>query len=356
MAGTKTVKIELSFASILLVIATLLGVGLIYVLRDILLLVFLAFIMASALGPLLRSLQRHRIPQALSLAGTFLILVGTLIGVGFLIIPQLVHQLELLFGNLPYLTGRAIEIVAGSNFNTGQIEASTRYVEDFLAGRIASLSSSALQVGLGVVSGLISAVTLLALSFYMVVERPKIFEAIALFLPHRNYLRVRKVFERIEEKLGMWLRGQLLLGVIVGTASAIGLQVLGLPFVLPLAIIAGVCELIPIVGPIIAAVPAVIIALTINPTLAIGVIILYVVVQQLESQLIVPKVMERAVGLNPLLIILSLLAGGALLGTFGAIIAVPVAVVITTILEDVRAHEDIEDSEQDVAPAVPAKG
>src|SRR5690606_16549498 len=108
---------------------------------------------------------------------------------------------------------------------------------------------------------------------------------------------------------------------------------------LPLAIIAALFELIPLIGPLIAAIPAIIIGLTISPAMAIGVSLLYLIIQQLESNLIVPKVMERAVGLNPLFIIIALLSGGALMGIMGALIAVPVAVVVSAVLEDIRAHE-----------------
>ncbi len=340
MNTKQTVKIELSFSSLMMVIGTLIGLWLLFFLREIVLLVFIAFIIASALGPILRTLQRHRIPQVVSIASTFLIVLGLVVLIGFMVIPALYTQLENFLRHLPDIIGRAAQIFTGSQVDQSQAQEYTRQLVNTISGNAQALSSNVVQVGLGIFSGFISAVTVIVMSFYFILERDQLYKGVELLMPHNDFIRVRNISQKVEHKLGAWLRGQLLLGLIIGVASYFGLLALGLhQYALPLALIAAILELVPIIGPILSAIPAILIAVTVSPTLAIAVIILYLVIQQLESHLIVPKVMEKAVGLNPLFVIIALLAGGALMGILGALLAVPFAVVIATILEDVREYE-----------------
>lgn len=336
----QSMSIEISIKTILTIMATLLGVWLVFTLREIVFLVFIAFIIASALGPLLRTLQRHRIPQVVSIAITLLLVIGLMALVGLIVIPALWIQIKFFLQHLPDLIGRATQIISGNTVDQAQLEDYISQAVNVITGNAQTISTNALQVGLGIFSGFVSTITVVVMSVYLILEREQLYKGLELLMPHNNFIRVRNVSQKVELKLGSWLRGQLLLGFIIGIASYVGLMLLGLhQYALPLAIIAGVLELVPIIGPILSAIPAVLIALTISPALAVAVLILYLAIQQLESHLIVPKVMERAVGLNPLFVIIALLAGGSLMGVFGALLAVPVAVVIATVLEDIREYE-----------------
>ncbi len=133
---------------------------------------------------------------------------------------------------------------------------------------------------------------------------------------------------RIELKLGGWLRGQIILMLIIGISTYIGLTLLGVEYALALAVIAGILEIVPIIGPILSAIPALIVAFTVSPIAGFGVIGLYILIQQLENHLVVPKVMQKAVGFNPLVTIIVLMIGGNLLGLMGAILAIPIAIVV----------------------------
>lgn len=340
MPSKQTVQVEISFTSLLMVIGTLVGLWLLYYLRDIAMLVFIAFILASGLGPVLRTLQKYKIPQVVSIVLTLVMVIGLVVLVGFLVLPALFQQIESFLRHLPSVIGRATEVITGSSVTQSQAQDYTSQIVSTLSSNVQSISTNALQVGLGIFSGFVSAVTVIVMSFYFILERDQIYKGMELLMPHNDFIRVRNILQKVEHKLGMWIRGQLLLGLIIGVASYVGLVALGLhQYALPLAIIAAVLELVPIIGPVISAIPAAVIALTVNPALAIAVLILYLVIQQLESHLIVPKLMEKAVGLNPLFVIISLLAGGALLGMLGALIAVPFAVVIAIILEDIREYE-----------------
>jgi predicted PurR-regulated permease PerM len=139
---------------------------------------------------------------------------------------------------------------------------------------------------------------------------------------------------KIEMKLGAWVRGEIILMLIVGLTTYIGLTILGVEYALPLAVIAGVLELVPTIGPIISSIPAILIALVQGPVLAIAVLAMYILIQQAENNFLVPKVMEKAVGVLPLITIASLLIGGTLFGVIGAVIAVPAVVILHVLFEE----------------------
>ena len=145
--------------------------------------------------------------------------------------------------------------------------------------------------------------------------------------------KIKSLLVRIENKLGAWLRGQLVLMLIIGVATYLGLILLGVDYALALAVIAGLLEIVPILGPIISAVPALIMGFVISPVTGFAVIGLYLLIQQLESNLIVPKVMQKAVGFNPLVTIIALMVGGQLMGIVGAILAVPIVIVAVEVVK-----------------------
>jgi predicted PurR-regulated permease PerM len=153
-----------------------------------------------------------------------------------------------------------------------------------------------------------------------------------------------QLFRRIEERLGRWLRGQLFLGLIIAVLTYIGLVSLGVKYALVLALIAGLTELLPAIGPFIGAIPAVIVGLSQDPWKGLFVAILYLVIQQLENNLIVPRVMSKATGLNPVIVIISLLVGAKVAGVIGVILAVPTVLIITTFLEDFLEEKKADDA------------
>jgi predicted PurR-regulated permease PerM len=142
------------------------------------------------------------------------------------------------------------------------------------------------------------------------------------------------MFVRVQDKLGLWLRAQLLLSGIIFLVTWIGLLILGVKYSLVLALIAGITEVIPFIGPIIGAIPAVLLAFLQSPIKALLVLILYLVIQQLEGNILVPKVMQKTVGLNPIVVIVVILLGAKIAGVLGALLSIPVAVAIMTIAGD----------------------
>jgi predicted PurR-regulated permease PerM len=174
--------------------------------------------------------------------------------------------------------------------------------------------------------------TLLTIVFFWLVEHARIQRYLLAYVATERRAGARNAWNEIESRLGMWARGQLLLMGTMGLATGVAYTVLGLPVALLLALIAALAEAIPIVGPLLGAIPAILVAATVSPQLAVAVAGVYVVLQLVEGSVLVPVVMRHAVGISPLLVLLSLLIGAAVAGIVGALLAVPVAASVEIVL------------------------
>lgn len=317
-------RIDISHKTIFFVAAFLAVIWLLFLIREVIVLLFVAIIFMSALSPIVTYLERYRVPRALSIASTYIVVVGLLVGLFSLMITPLVEQTVKLAQTLP--------TTLGNIFPEGWVNQSV--IQDQVAG----FSKNAFSIGLILLDNFIALISIAVLAFYLLLDRDKLDKVIIQFLPAQED-RIKSVSEKIEERLGGWVRGQLALSVIIGTITYVVLLILGIPYALPLAIFAGLMEVVPVIGPIISAVPAVLIAYAISPLLALFVVGAYFIIQQLENHIIVPQVMKKAVGLNPLIVIIAVAVGGKLLGIAGALLAVPVAVVIQIITEDILREE-----------------
>ncbi len=313
-------KIDISHKTVIFIGAFILGLWAIYLIRDLLVILFVAIILMSALNPLIHFFVGLKVPKALSIALTYIIIIGISAGAITAILQPLIEESSRLVVSLPQLSGQVLNIanIDKSVFQSG----------------LTNLSKNVFAITLAVFDNLIAIIFLLVVTFYLLLERDNLEHRLAGFFIGREE-KVKKLIIRIEDKLGSWLRGQLVLSVIIGLLSYVGLTILNIPYALPLSLIAGVLEVIPVMGPIISAIPAVIIAVAISPVLGLGVAAMYFVIQQLENHLIVPQVMKRAVGLNPLIVILAIAIGSKLLGFAGALLAVPLAVVGQIIVAEI---------------------
>lgn len=324
-------KIDISHKTIFFITGFLLALWLLYLIRDIILLLFIAVILMSALSPIAALITRIRIfkfqvPKALAIAITYIAVIIFIIGLVSLVVTPLIEQTTRLAQTLP----RTI----GGLFPEGTIDQRT------LQNQLTQLSGNILTFTLEIFGNFITIISIAVLTFYLLLERSKLDNLISHFFIGKEE-RVRTVVSKIEDKLGAWLRGQLFLSLLIGFLVYAVLFVLGVPYALPLAIFAGLMEVVPVIGPIIAAIPAILIAYVFSPVLALMVGGAYFIIQQLENHLIVPQVMKKAVGLNPLIVILAVAVGGRLLGISGALLAVPIVVVAQIIVEDVLKVEKI---------------
>jgi len=319
-------KIDISYRTIIFIAVFILGLLLIYLIRDLLLILFVAVILMSALSPVVKFLTKFRVPKSLSIAITYIIIIAFVSGLFIIVVPPLLEETRRLFLTLPPHLDRLLEIVAID--------------ESVLQSQLSDLSRNAFSITLSIFDNVLTIIFLLVLTFYLMLERENLEERSAsLFIGREE--RVKKLIVQIEEKLGSWFRGQLFLSLVIGILTFIGLLILGIPYALPLAVVAGVLEVVPVIGPIISAIPAVLIAVTISPILSLGVVAIYFIIQQLENNLIVPQVMQRAVGLNPLVVILAIAIGSRLLGLAGALLAVPIVVVGQIIVAEILEEKKI---------------
>lgn len=311
-------KIEISHRTVIFIFAFLAGVWFLIQIRDILYLLFIAFLLMTAIRPLVEFLAARRVPRFLAILLIYIFVFGFL-GVTFgSTVPSLIAESTKLINSLPTFVSRFLPYV---NVD----------VRSFTQ-QIAPLGENIFRVTLGIFSNIVSLFTVLVFSFYFLIERRNA-EAILTDTMGKEAAKwVLDVLREIEFRLGAWVRGQLLLMTIVGVLVYIGLFILRVEYALPLAIFAGILEILPIIGPNVAAIPAILVALTVSPLLAISVAALYFLVQQVENNIIVPQVMKRSVGFSPLVTIVALMIGGRLAGVAGAALAVPAVLTFQVVL------------------------
>lgn len=313
-------KIDISHRTIVFTVVLILGLWVMFLIRDLLVLLFIAVIFMSALNPLVNFFVKNiRFPRALAIGFTYLIIITLFGGLLASLLPIIIEQVSRFIANFP----RLIE----QGFFLPYID------QGLLQSELSELSKGIFSLTFTLFDNILAVIFLLVLTYYLLLEKENLEKRIAsLFVGKEE--RVRSSLVKIEDKLGGWIRGQVVLSLVIGLLSYIGLVVLNIPYALPLALLAGLFEVVPVIGPILSAIPAVLIALTISPVLALGVAAMFFVIQQLENHLIVPQVMQRAVGLNPLVVILAVAIGSKILGVAGALLAVPLAVVLQIVASE----------------------
>jgi predicted PurR-regulated permease PerM len=283
----------------------------------------------------------RRVPRAVAILVIYATVIGLIVSIGAAVLPPMVAQVEEFWKNFPtYLEQAQARLVSW-----GLISPDASYKEilkqaPVSGGNVAGVIISTMG---GVLGGIFGFVSMLLLTFYFLVESRSIFSFFVRLFPRRHHNRVSDVVARGAEKVSAWLGGQLLLGLIIGTITAIGYAFMGVPYFFVLAVIAGIGEMIPMVGPLLSAIPAVGVALTVSPALALGVAVFCLTLQMIENNVLVPKVMGETVGLNAVTVIISLAIGSELLGFLGALLAVPTAAIVQVLVEELYlADKDLE--------------
>lgn len=324
--------VDISIQTILKLIGVILGIWLLYFIRDILVMLFIVIILVMALAPVVDKWQRI-MPRALAVGLLFIILAVVLSVIVSLLIPPLVSQVGELANNLPLYTDRFESILSSLGNPTFQDSITGRALQG-LSQQLSRVSQGLLQLSLGVLGGFVTFFTVMILSAYMLFEERGIRKFFISLLPLERKEKVIGALDKVGDKLGGWLRGQLFLMIIIGLVTGIWTSLLGLPYALTLGLWAGLTEVIPFIGPIIGGIPILLIAFIDSPLKAVIAIVLLALTQQVESNFIVPKVMQRSVGLSPVVVILALLIGGKLFGITGTILAVPLAATLSVILQE----------------------
>jgi predicted PurR-regulated permease PerM len=316
-----------------------------YVVRDALLIVYVSGVLAIGFSPIVRVIERQkllpigsrRFPRWLAILVLYLAILGTFGLALFLIFPTLVDQAQALWTHAPQMFEKGQQFLISKGWMKEHLTMGEAVARAPGAGGDAVTKVAAAAAN--VAGGIFGVVTILILTFYILVDSANLRESTLRLLPKERRARADKAAREVTEKVSAWLGGQLLLGIIIGSTSAIGLWALGIPFFYVLALISGIGEMIPVVGPILSAIPAIAVAATVSPQKALLVLVFFFAQQQLENHILVPKIMSRQVGVSAVTVIVALLIGGSLAGIVGAILAVPTAAILQVVAGEVTRED-----------------
>jgi len=323
----KAQKVEITYRTIIFTVLFLISLLVLWQLRTLILTVFLCFLFMEGLHPAINWLEKTKIPRVLAILLVYLFIIAALSFSVVGVIPDLVDQSTVLIKNLP----TALKNIDILGLNFVDFSSQLKILEN-LPGNITSLV-------VAIFSNLLSIFVFFVITFYLLLERKNFDKYLKSIFGQRS-INAIAVFNQLEKRLGMWVSAQLTLMLIIGILSYLGYVIIGVNFALPLAIIAGILELVPNIGPTIASILAGIFGLTISPITGVLAVIWGIIVQQLENNFIVPKIMKEAIGINPLITILLIASGAKLGGVVGAIIALPLYITVETIYRALNTEKN----------------
>lgn len=301
------------------------------IIRSVLVALFVAYIIMAALLPLVNFLQKKRVPKQIAVLISYFLTLAFIFLLIVPLIPFFSSQIQQLFSSLPSYINEAAQLFG--------VSIDPKQVQSFLASDLGSIGKNAFAVTQRVFGGIFSVLMVFALSYYLLNDHERTKTSIARFFPQQFQNKTLHTLTLIEETLGAWTRGQIILSVFIGAITWILLTILRIDFALPLALIAGILEIVPTLGPILASIPAIIVALNISVDTAIFVSLIYFIIQVIENNILVPRIMQKAVGLNPIIVILAVVIGGNLLGVIGALLAVPFLSILIIIFQNIRGNQ-----------------
>jgi predicted PurR-regulated permease PerM len=328
----KQLSVRITPGTILMAIVIALGAYAFWILRALVLLVLTAVVLASAIRPGVHFFMRYKFPRVLAVLAMYLIVFGAVFSVLFFFFPPILDEAGTFLGSVPHYL-ETVNLPASFTQQGGG-----GLIGQLLAFRsdLTTSSQGALNLLATFFGGVFSFFLVVVLSFYFSVQESGIEDFLSLVAPVKQEQYILGLWRRSQKKIGLWMQGQLLMSLLAGVFVYLGLLIMGVPYALLLGIFTAMCEIIPVFGSFIAAVPAIIVAWTAGGTpLAFIVAGLFIVVNQFEANLIYPLVVKKIVGVPPLLVILALIAGGELAGFLGVFLSVPVAAALQEFVSDI---------------------
>ncbi len=343
--------VHIGVGTVIKTVLVLVGFYALWLLSDLLLVLLTSIVVASSVEPAAKWFMARKFPRTLAVLTVYVFFLSLFGIIFFFFLPPLIKEFSQFFSSFPgyfsfldkwnpwgdVLDYRQILTNLASSF-TGGTQAALGGAADAAGGIIRTVG--------GVFRGLVSFILVMVISFYLAVQEKGIENFLKIIVPQKNEKYVIDLWYRSQHKIGRWMQGQIILGVLVGVLVYLGLVVMGVPHAFLLAVVAATFELIPVFGPTLAAVPAVIIGFTGSATLGLTVIAFYVIIQQFENHLIYPIVVRKVVGVPPILVIIALLIGLKLAGFMGVVLSVPLAAALMEFVNDVekrKAEEPKED-------------
>ena len=322
----KVRKIEISPKTIIFTVVFLLSLVLLWQIRSIIVLVFISFVLMQAINPLVTRLEKIKIPRVISILLIYILLLTALSFAIAGIVPILIEQTNALVKSLP-------DFINNSKINEFKILGESPINLSSQLKILENIPGGIAKTALSLVSNVFSGVIILVLTFYLLLEKKNFPKYGQKFFGDQGQEKFLAIVDNLESRLGHWVLAEFFLMTIIGGLSYLGYTFLGLKYAVPLAIMAGLLEAVPTIGPTITAIITGLIALTISPLTALLTVIWGIIVQQLENTIIVPKLMKTTIGFNPLVTILLIAIGAQLAGVGGAILALPVFLTIESIFK-----------------------
>ena len=331
-------------------VATVSGVALLLAIlweaRDALMLVYISALIAMGFSPLVKLIEhphphagRHRVPRWLAILAIYAAIMAGVGLVGLLVIPPLVAQGSALWARIPTEFNQVQTFLIMHKLMTHRVTLEEA-VQNAPSGTGGNAVGTVFVAISSLVSGIFGLITVLILTFYLLIEAGAMFDYLVRFVPAGRRGGVVTVARQAVIKVSAWLRAQFILAGVMGTFSAIGLGLMGVPYFYVIALVAAIGETIPMVGPVIGGITAMAVAISVSPQLALMVGAYFLVLHQLEANILVPKIMERSVGVSPVAVLVALLIGGSLMGLAGAILAIPTAALLSVIIEEIAAEHE----------------
>ncbi len=323
----KSIKVDISYKTILFIVAVVAAIGILSELKTLLIMFVVAFILAEALHPIVIRLERYHVPRILAGILVYVLIFGVFSSAIVSAIPIMIEQSRSLAQIIPeYL--RTVKI-----FGSSPIDLSSQFK------LLEALPSGIAKATFSLFSNLLSTLFVLVISLYLLMTRKDLSQKSFSALGAKRAKLVMDVLIQLERRLGGWLIGQGALMLIVGVLSYIGYLLLGIDYAISLAILAGMLEMVPNLGPFIASTFAALVGFTTSPMLGLLAFCWGVIVQQLENHVIVPKVMKEATGINPLVTLLLVAAGAQIGGILGAILAIPLYLTLDSIYDSISRFQ-----------------
>ncbi|MFH1255455.1 MAG: AI-2E family transporter [bacterium] len=335
----RPIKINITSGAIIKTVAILVLFYFLYLISDILILFFVSLVFSSALDPWVDRLKKKKIPRSASVLFLYFIFFAALGSALYLIIPPVINEINGIADNFPnYVESFSSKFSLLKNYSMKfGLLGNTKGYFDIITGYLQNTASGVFFTLFSVFGGIFSFIMILVLTFYMVVEESAIKKLVWSLAPEKHQHYIMHLINRIQLKMGYWLRGQIIVALSLAVMSYIGLEILGINYALVLAVFVGFLSFIPYMGAILGAIPAVFIAFTQSQLLSVLAIALFYVIHFIESNFLQPKVMQKAVGLNPIVSILAILAGFKLAGLIGAALSIPVTAAFSVFIQDVFA-------------------
>ncbi len=306
---------------------------------DLVLVVLAAVVIASSLEPATLWLAKYKIKRVPATILIYLVLVGLLFCFFLFFVPSLANEVLVYLNSMPSTIDLSVIWSPVSNISSlNQI--SVRELVEGARDVVSGTGEGAFKTASVVFGGALSIVLMVVLSFYLAVQEDGVGSFLRLITPIKQHDYIIDLWKRSQRKIGFWMQGQLLLGVIVGILTYLGLMLLGVKHALLLATVAALLEIIPVFGPILAAIPALAIATTQGgASLALLTLGLYVIIHQFENHLLYPLVVKKIVGVSPIVVILALVIGAKLAGFLGALLSVPLAAAFMEYVNDLEKRK-----------------